>query len=79
MASKISSEKAKEDIDRGIAADEMALDGMSTIAPSTPFLRFRNCDSTPNTLDLLQDLGIVVLLERTCGRSTGGKRPQTSS
>ncbi|MET4071941.1 peptidoglycan/xylan/chitin deacetylase (PgdA/CDA1 family) [Bradyrhizobium sp. S3.2.6] len=60
MASKISFEKAKEDIDRGIAADEMALHGISTIAPSTPFLRFRNFDSTPKTLDLLQDRGIVV-------------------
>ncbi|MET4235891.1 hypothetical protein ACVWXN_006683 [Bradyrhizobium sp. i1.4.4] len=60
MASKISFEKAKEDIDRGMAADEMALHGISTIAPSTPFLRFRNFDSTPKTLDLLQHRGIVV-------------------
>lgn len=54
MASKISFEKAKEDIDRGIAADEMAFHGISTIAPSTPFFRFPNFDSTPKTLDLLR-------------------------
>ncbi|MET4316074.1 hypothetical protein ABIC01_009104 [Bradyrhizobium sp. RT4b] len=60
MASKISFKKAKEDIDRGIAADEMALHGISTIAPSTPFRRFRSFASTPKTLDLLQDRGIVV-------------------
>ncbi|MET4349225.1 peptidoglycan/xylan/chitin deacetylase (PgdA/CDA1 family) [Bradyrhizobium sp. RT9a] len=60
MASKISFEKAKEDIDRGIAADEMALHGVSTIAPSTPFFRFPYFDLTPKTLKLLQSRGIVV-------------------
>ncbi|WP_035995511.1 polysaccharide deacetylase family protein [Bradyrhizobium sp. WSM1253] len=60
MASKISFEKAKEDIDRGIAADEMALHGVSTVAPSTPFFRFPYFDSTPKTLELLQSRGIVV-------------------
>jgi len=60
MTSKISFEKAKEDIDRGIAADEMALNGVSTSTPSTPFFRFPNFDSTPATLDLLQSRGIVV-------------------
>jgi peptidoglycan/xylan/chitin deacetylase (PgdA/CDA1 family) len=60
MTSKISFEKAKEDIDRGIAADEMALNGVSTRTPSTPFYRFPYFDSTPATLDLLQSRGIVV-------------------
>jgi len=60
MSSKISFEQMKEDIDRGIAADEMALHGVSTTTPSTPFFRFPYFDSTPATLDLLQSRGIVV-------------------
>ena len=60
MSSKISFEQMKEDIDRGIAADEMALHGVSTTTPSTPFFRFPYFDSTPATLDLLQLRGIAV-------------------
>ncbi|MFB6452215.1 polysaccharide deacetylase family protein [Bradyrhizobium tunisiense] len=60
MMSQISFEQAKEDIDRGIAADEMALNGASTKTPSTPFFRFPHFDSTPATLDLLQSRGILV-------------------
>jgi peptidoglycan/xylan/chitin deacetylase (PgdA/CDA1 family) len=60
MTSKISFQKAKEDIDRGIAADEMALNGVATRTPSTPFFRFPYFDSTPATLDLLQSRGIIV-------------------
>lgn len=60
MMSQISFEQAKEDIDRGIAADEMALNGTSTKTPSTPFFRFPYFDSTPATLDLLQSRGILV-------------------
>ncbi|MFB6465030.1 polysaccharide deacetylase family protein [Bradyrhizobium tunisiense] len=60
MSSKITFEQATEDIDRGIAADEMALHGVSTTTPSTPFFRFPYFDSTPATLDLLQSRRIVV-------------------
>ncbi|WP_354111422.1 polysaccharide deacetylase family protein [Bradyrhizobium sp. S3.12.5] len=60
MMSKITFEQAKEDIDRGIAADEMALDKVSANTPSTPFFRFPYFDSTPATLKLLQSHGIVV-------------------
>jgi peptidoglycan/xylan/chitin deacetylase (PgdA/CDA1 family) len=49
-----------EEIDRGIAADEMALHGVATTTPSTPFFRFPGFETTPATLDLLQSRGIVV-------------------
>jgi peptidoglycan/xylan/chitin deacetylase (PgdA/CDA1 family) len=53
-------EKAKDEIDRGIAADEMALHGVATTTPSTPFFRFPYFESTQAELDLLQARGIVV-------------------
>jgi peptidoglycan/xylan/chitin deacetylase (PgdA/CDA1 family) len=56
----ISPSEAYEEIDRGIAADEMALHGDATVVPSTPFFRFPGFESTPATLDLLQSRGIVV-------------------
>ena len=49
-----------EEIDHGIAADEMALHGVATKVPSTPFFRFPGFETTPATLDLLQSRGIVV-------------------
>jgi peptidoglycan/xylan/chitin deacetylase (PgdA/CDA1 family) len=49
-----------EEIDRGISADEMALHGVATSVPSTPFFRFPGFESTPATLALLQSRGIVV-------------------
>jgi peptidoglycan/xylan/chitin deacetylase (PgdA/CDA1 family) len=52
--------EAVEEIDRGIAADEMALHGIATTTPSTPFFRFPGFESTPATLALLQSRGIVV-------------------
>jgi peptidoglycan/xylan/chitin deacetylase (PgdA/CDA1 family) len=52
--------EATEEIDRGIAAVEMALHGVATTTPSTPFFRFPGFESTPATLDLLQARGIVV-------------------
>jgi peptidoglycan/xylan/chitin deacetylase (PgdA/CDA1 family) len=52
--------EAVEEIDRGIAADEMALHGVAATTPSTPFFRFPGFQSTPATLDLLQSRGIVV-------------------
>jgi peptidoglycan/xylan/chitin deacetylase (PgdA/CDA1 family) len=51
---------ATEEIDRGIAADEMALHRVATRIPSTPFFRFPGFESTPAILDLLQSRGIVV-------------------
>ena len=49
-----------EEIDRGISADEMALHGVATSIPSTPFFRFPFFESTPATLEMLQSRGIVV-------------------
>ena len=51
---------AKDEIDRGIAADEAALHGKATGIPSTPFFRFPYFESTPELLDMLQARGIVV-------------------
>jgi peptidoglycan/xylan/chitin deacetylase (PgdA/CDA1 family) len=49
-----------EEIDHGIAAVEMALHGVATSVPSTPFFRFPGFETTPATLELLQSRGIVV-------------------
>jgi peptidoglycan/xylan/chitin deacetylase (PgdA/CDA1 family) len=49
-----------EEIDHGIAAVEMALHGVATRVPSTPFFRFPGFETTPETLELLQSRGIVV-------------------
>ena len=49
-----------DEIDHGIAAVEMALHGVATSTPSTPFFRFPGFETTPATLDLLQSRGIVV-------------------
>ncbi|SRR5258708_696272 len=56
----IEASTAIEDIDRGIAADEMALHGTANGVPTTPFFRFPYFESTPALLDLLQARGIVV-------------------
>jgi len=52
--------EALDQINRGIAADEMALHGVATTTPSTPFFRFPGFESTPAALDYLQARGIVV-------------------
>lgn len=52
--------EATEEIDHGISAVELALHGVATTTPSTPFFRFPGFESTPATLDLLQSRGIVV-------------------
>src|SRR5260221_12272124 len=52
--------EAREEIDRGIAADEMVLHGVATSTPSTPFFRCPGFETTSATLDLLQSRGIVV-------------------
>lgn len=53
-------DKAKGEIDRGIAAVETALHGSSATTPSTPFFRFPYFEATQAELDLLQSRGIVV-------------------
>lgn len=57
---KLSHAAAMEEINRGIAADETALHGVSTASPSTPFFRFPYFESTPALLDELQSRGITV-------------------
>jgi peptidoglycan/xylan/chitin deacetylase (PgdA/CDA1 family) len=56
----IPASETREEIDRGIAADEMALHGVATTTPSTPFFRFPGFETTPATLDMLQSRGITV-------------------
>jgi peptidoglycan/xylan/chitin deacetylase (PgdA/CDA1 family) len=55
---------AAAEIDKGIAAVEIALHGNATTppgtTPGTPFFRFPYFESTPAALDLLQKRGIVV-------------------
>jgi peptidoglycan/xylan/chitin deacetylase (PgdA/CDA1 family) len=53
-------DETREEIDHGISAVEMALHGVATTTPSTPFFRFPGFESTPATLELLQSRGIVV-------------------
>ncbi|MDB5655103.1 MAG: polysaccharide deacetylase [Tardiphaga sp.] len=47
-------------IERGISADELALNGKATTVPTTPFFRFPYFESTPALLDTLQSRGIAV-------------------
>ena len=56
----IKPEDAVDQINHGISAVEMALHGVATTTPSTPFFRFPGFESTQATLDLLQSRGIVV-------------------
>ena len=51
---------ATGEIDKGIAAVEMALHGKATTTPSTPFFRFPFFDMTPATLENLQRRGVAV-------------------
>jgi peptidoglycan/xylan/chitin deacetylase (PgdA/CDA1 family) len=53
-------EKAEAEIDRGIAANELAATGERRTTPTTPFFRFPGFASTPALLDRLQARGIVV-------------------
>lgn len=52
--------EAVAQIDRGISADEQALNGRATAVPTTPFFRFPYFQSTPALLDVLQSRGIAV-------------------
>lgn len=53
-------ENAEGEIDKGIAAVEMALHGTATTTPGTPFFRYPFFEMTPRTLENLQKRGIVV-------------------
>lgn len=57
---KVSNAVAIDQIDRGFAADEKALNGKTTTVPTTPFFRFPYFESTPELLDLLQSRRIAV-------------------
>src|SRR5262249_24369867 len=56
----ISPDAAVQEIDPGNAGVEMALHGVSTTTPSSPFFRFPYFDSTPAELDLLQSRRVAV-------------------
>jgi peptidoglycan/xylan/chitin deacetylase (PgdA/CDA1 family) len=51
---------AEGEIDKGIAAVEQALHGVSTATPSTPFFRYPYFEMTQASLDSLQKRGIAV-------------------
>jgi peptidoglycan/xylan/chitin deacetylase (PgdA/CDA1 family) len=51
---------AEGEIDKGIAAVEMALQGVATSTPTTPFFRFPYFEMTPQALENLQSRGIAV-------------------
>ena len=53
-------EAAISEIDKGIAAVEMALHGVATTTPSTPFFRYPYFEMSPQTLANLQQRGIAV-------------------
>jgi len=53
-------ENADGQIDKGISAVEMALHGVATTTPSTPFFRFPYFEMTPEILDNLEKRDIVV-------------------
>ena len=57
---RIPANQTTEEIDHGISAVEMALHGVATTVPGTPFFRFPGFESTPATLELLRSRGIVV-------------------
>jgi peptidoglycan/xylan/chitin deacetylase (PgdA/CDA1 family) len=57
---KIAQNSAVEQIDRGISADEVALNGKATTVPTTPFFRFPYFESTPALLDIMQSRNIAV-------------------
>ncbi|MBR1125046.1 polysaccharide deacetylase family protein [Bradyrhizobium lablabi] len=56
----MSGEDAAGEIDKGIAAVEQALHGVSTTVPSTPFFRYPFFEMTQATLDNLQKRNIAV-------------------
>ena len=51
---------AEAEIDKGISAVELALHGVASTTPGTPFFRFPYFESTQQLLDRLQSRGIAV-------------------
>jgi len=60
LLNRMSLGKAEAEINRGIAADELALYGKRGSAPTTPFFRFPGFAASPALLDYLNARGIVV-------------------
>ena len=60
LLSHLSLARAEAEIDRGIAADELALTGERRSEPKTPFFRFPGFASSPALLALMQKRGLVV-------------------
>jgi peptidoglycan/xylan/chitin deacetylase (PgdA/CDA1 family) len=52
--------RAEAEIDRGIAADELALYGTRRTQPTTPFFRFPGFASSSSLLDRMNERGLVV-------------------
>lgn len=55
----MSPEETRDDIDNGIAAVEAALNGVSTKTASTPFFRYPYFEMTKESLDYLEQRGMV--------------------
>lgn len=53
-------EEAQDEIDKGIAAVEAALNGVATTTPSTPFFRYPYFEMSEPSLAYLEKRGIVV-------------------
>ena len=60
LLDRMSVAKAEAEIDRGIAADELALYGERRTTPTTPFFRFPGFASNRAILDRMGDRGVVV-------------------
>jgi peptidoglycan/xylan/chitin deacetylase (PgdA/CDA1 family) len=60
LLSRMSVAKAEAEIDRGIAADELALYGERRATPATPFFRFPGFAMSGPLLDRMSERGIVV-------------------
>ncbi len=60
LLDRMSITKAEAEIDRGIAADELALYGVQRTKPTTPFFRFPGFASNRALLDRVNERGFVV-------------------
>ncbi|MGC1824270.1 MAG: polysaccharide deacetylase family protein [Pseudolabrys sp.] len=60
LLDRLSVAKAEAEIDRGIAADELALYGERRTTPTTPFFRFPGFASNRAILDRMGERGVVV-------------------